>query len=205
MADKPHSSAPKKPTPILELDTAKLRPPEIHGYANRYMITDFGDYLELGFFQQRGTGRLAPVFRAIVSIDDAVLQLWGTSRKFAAALRTTFAGDNVSEFRVDSSLPFDDSVPAYAANITPIAKAGLDAQVDFYYLTPRSVHLAKTRSDVGDKGMYVVPIATVTCSTRLVLALLNDVEALVEPLSARFDRFPEFKRILAKLRTTDGE
>jgi hypothetical protein len=177
----------------LFVNTAALRPPEAVGFADRYLLREAGDHVELSFFELRPGARLIPVFRTYVPIDDLALTIWPTMTKFLADLTAYFAADSADSwgsFRVAAGTATTVDVLATGSNIINMARSGLDGQIDFHYLTPRSAHLART----DKKKLRVLPVASLIVPARLLVSLLRVFDDLIPGLTDRVQ--PSSKRIV---------
>jgi hypothetical protein len=175
----------------VRVDFTKVKQPEIVGFANRFVFRyEDTDFFELELYEKlSASDRVLPVYRAHFPIDDALSRQWDSIKDMYEGLKTVYPG-GTDEFSLAPSFASDNPVQAVTANFVSISRHGLDGQLDFFYVTPRSVvDLRRPRSETKDVRVH--PLGTITCSARLILRFMQRFDEARPRMLARLRLYPE--------------
>jgi hypothetical protein len=149
--------------------------------ADRCAITDNEFILEFAFWY-----RLAPrdsVVRVEVPIT-AVAQVYLNTVQYHHLLRTSLTQQKIQPTPLIEQVPDRQPVSMFWANLLAIANTGIEAALDWSFLSPSLLHaasIAKRAVTARD----IVPVLSVRSTTPLVLAILNYVEGLLPAIAER--------------------
>src|SRR3989442_3993514 len=129
----------------LEVDLSALPAPEETVFANSCSIIDYGLHLELFFWHHRPKGRTEPVLSVMVPIDAAVVYLWGTSREVQQQEESIYKAAGISIPEVSSAQLEVESPRILPANVFRIARTGVEASLELYFLPPYATFVAALR------------------------------------------------------------
>jgi hypothetical protein len=157
------------------IDPNRFPEPELIGFANRFWFWERDTSIEVGFFEDRGNFPPVLLLRSHCALDDMLMHVWASAKDVAKLLAERFP--NPPEYFWVAESPFVGAVPpSVAFNYTRIARQGLDAAIDLFYLTPRSIHLAVQNREKAPEIIQALPVGTVQMPLPMLCRFLNELE-----------------------------
>jgi len=178
-------SVPTAVTGSLTVDLTTLAAPEETVFANSCSIIDYGLYLELFFWHIRPKGHAEPVLSAMVPIDAAIVYLWGTSREFQQEDESIYKTIGISIPEVAAPQVDVESPRIIPANMFRMARTGIDAVLELYFLSPYSTFLAtrkKTKPEFEPMIRIQIPGPVLTGVLRRVDSMVPELKSRLESL-----------------------
>jgi hypothetical protein len=117
----------------------------------------------------------------MVPIDAAVLYLWGTSREYQETDEALYKTAGIPIPEVAAPEVDVESPRILPANIFRMARTGVEAAVELYFLTPYSVFLATTKKKQPD----VEPMIRLQIPGPVLTGILRRIHSMVPELKAR--------------------
>ena len=167
----------------LEVDLSALPAPEETVFANSCSIIDYGLHLELFFWHHRPKGRTEPVLSVMVPIDAAVVYLWGTSREFQQQEESIYKAAGISIPEVAAAQLEVESPRILPANVFRIARTGVEASLELYFLPPYATFVAALRK--AKTVMEFEPMIRVQLPGPVLTSVLRRVDSMVPELKSR--------------------
>jgi hypothetical protein len=118
----------------------------------------------------------------MVPIDAVVLYLWGTSREYQETDEALYRTAGIAIPEVAAPEVEVGSPRIFPANIFRIARTGVEAAVELYFLTPYSVFLATTKAK---KQPDVEPMIRLQIPGPVLTGILRRINSMVPELKAR--------------------
>jgi hypothetical protein len=170
---------PSEPGNSIRLDN--LQRPPLAGFVDRLVLIDRGLWFEIRFLQTYSPDSAAVLATAIIYIDALVSTVWENSVEFYNQTLPILKRSKVTLPEIDSTVDIVPESAAVVINIFGLARAGLDAMVDCFYITSRSAHLFRTER----RDLEVLSLFSVQLSLPLAVALLARIEQLMPDVSRR--------------------
>lgn len=172
----------------LEVPLRSLAEPVALGFAHRVAVVDCGLHFDLVFLQQEWP--LNDVFvgfaRLIVPLEDVLTNILGSTREFHETIRHLLIGTNYeSVLPLTGPSPYPVSAAAVVANLFHFVRAGSVGEVNAYFLSARSLHLARTEN--GELSFQ--PLGSIQMSLQALLGLLDHLSGLEPELTRRLAEF----------------
>jgi hypothetical protein len=176
----------------VRVNASALPQPNIAGFANRCAVYDRGLFLDLVFYElvrQKSSG----IARLTVPIDDLIVQFWPGAGRFLAEVEGHFSLESGAEAEVTDVPKVEMSLePALVANYIRLARTGLTAAFDFYFVTPTSI--ANQQGAGGEHSrLSFLPLLCVQAPTTLVIALLTTLKPMLPEFRSRLAAIPELQ------------
>ncbi len=118
------------------------------------------------------------------SDDNFMRQIWFQTRGIHATARSSTMGNALEPL---SGLPDPDKVQCFRANTVFMALLVGESVIDFYYISPGDIHLARVQRKVE---IPLEGVVRVVLSTPLLLEFLDKCQPLADHLSPRFPEEP---------------
>jgi len=162
------------------LDLHKFPQPELAGFANRCVLTNRGDHVEFAFIEDYTDGEMFWIARLVMPADDALKRFWKSAENFYEQTSRLYPDEAMIRGRTGGEVP-DAAPTALVTNVVGTTRVGATGALDFYYLTPRSLHIASTMKASERKGVLdVLPIATIQLATTTMIAFFRELRGIAE-------------------------
>jgi len=165
----------------ITVDLSALEAPEETVFANSCSIIDYGLYLELVFSHIRPRGHTEPVLSAMVPIDAAVTFLWATTREYQQQDEAIYKTVGITIPEVAPAQLDVESPRTVPANLFRMARAGVQAVLELYFVAPYSTFVAAAKKT---KPTYE-PMIRILLPGPVLTGLLRRVDSMIPELKSR--------------------
>ncbi|MBI4419660.1 MAG: hypothetical protein HY560_02445 [Gemmatimonadetes bacterium] len=128
----------------IEVRMSELETPKYALWAHRCAVLSYGHLLELAYLQQRPGEPERLAASLIVPVADVVTHIWASAEGFYKTVLEAYEKSGVAIEPPAAAAPPYGTAPVLGANVVRMARAGLHGVMDWYYLSPQDMHLAKT-------------------------------------------------------------
>jgi len=156
------------------IDLAKLRQPKVIGFADKCALIDGRQWWELMFLDDRAAlSSPLVIARLVLMADDLVQRIWPTTSAFLEDAEASLRASGLVFPSLQSGPPPSAIVSSAAAQCTlfGISRSGLSAQLDAYFVSPRSAHFARTEG----RKLEVLPVLAVQLPIALLVSILRRI------------------------------
>jgi hypothetical protein len=179
-------AAPGQAVMEIGIDYSKTQVPERSYYAD-YCDVQQGRTGHSLFFGKLAPGTSKLRTKIEVSFPDDMLlrQLWNTSRDYHESVRKFAERVQLPPVeRVEDT----DKVQTFRANNVYLGTWGEESMMDFYYLSPRDIHLAQSQSRAE---LDLDPVVRIVLSTAVMFEFLEKCRPHVERLISASETQPQ--------------
>lgn len=164
-------------TASMKVDLSKLPNPPESIYADEWAIVDRGLALELSFLRTSSTiSDVIVLARVMIPIDSAVTHIWDSAKRFFDVEIGNLAKAKIELATIRTSAPAADVVVT-GVNVMRISRAGVDSEIDCYYIPPQEVFRVGQQSSHTPRIEGVIRVqAPLTCLVSF-LKYLSENEA----------------------------
>lgn len=163
----------------VQLDLTDFGDPELSIYADAITTSEAELSLTVTLRQQRNKDSV-PAAHLVAHFDAVVGNLWRSSEEFFRS-EVRLMEQWKLKLPPIREAPVVDAEPLFLVNVFRITRAGLDATMDCYYVTPNSMH----RVSKGAGKLKIEPVIRVQLPAPLLVSLLDYISKRVEAMQGR--------------------